>query len=271
MADATNNFHATNKLDEGSFGAVFKGRIGDQGVAIKRLTAARAAKDRERGESKYSGAATFRREAEVLGKYRHPNIVSLLGHCMGHSAPCLVYEFMEGSALSVRLRPRGGTALAPLTWDDRVTVASDVARGLSFLHRQEPPLIHQDIKSANILLRGSGTSLVAKLADFGTIRILEVHWEESHHSTMQLVGTTPYMPYEYSQSGHVSAKTDAFAFGVVLLEMITGRPPARRKNGRGRVRRRQGEATARNAGRGVPYNRYGKVYRRPRERPRAGV
>ena len=232
---ATKNFHENNKLDEGAFGAVFKGRIGDQDVAVKQLTATRAAKDRDRGEGKYTGAATFKREAEVLGKYRHPNIVSLLGHCMGHSAPCLVYEFMEGNALHVRLRhcagtgrvPEGKTPAPPLTWDERLAVASDMARGLSFLHRQATPVIHQDIKSANILLRGKGKNVVAKLADFGTIRILEVHLGESHHSTKQLVGTTPYMPYEYSQSGHVSAKTDTFAFGVVLLEMITGRPPAR--------------------------------------------
>ena len=113
----------------------------------------------------FSGAAQFRNEAEVLGKYRHPNIVALLGTAevrheeSGVGRPCLVYEFMPGASLGARLHPRPGTVAAgpPLSPRERFCVASDVARGLMFLHTVcDPPIIHQDIKSANILLGAAG-------------------------------------------------------------------------------------------------------------------
>ena len=123
-----------------------------------------------------------------------------------------------------------------LTARERFYIASDVARALAFLHTVcDPPIIHQDIKSANILLgvapRDSDCNLVAKLADFGTVRLvpeLAGTKAPTHHSTRNVVGTGPYMPLEYVQAGHTGPKTDAFAFGVVLLELLTGRPPSDR-------------------------------------------
>ena len=244
MERATNKFSGRNKVDEGSFGEVYRGKLADGRIAaIKVLRLARLVRDRDRpGSAKYTGEATFRREVEVLGKYRHPNVVALLGQCMGKAEmrPCLVYEFMEGQSLEERLNPKpkkrkkGGLvgysraaqkALPPLAWRERIAVVADTARGLEFLHAlADPPIIHQDIKSANILLGShpdNGT-LIAKLADFGTARIAPKLLDDTHVSTMTVVGTGPYMPPEYTQEGHVSEKTDTYAFGVVLLEILTG-------------------------------------------------
>eukprot|EP00936_MAST-01D_sp_MAST-1D-sp1_P000830 g830.t1 len=266
MHAATNSFADANKVDEGAFGIVYRGTLEDgKVVAIKllkierQLDDARAAAgtdpdaqpDLDRYE--YSSEATFSREIEILGKYRHPNIVALLGHCMGDFAatgqtekqemrPCLIYEFMAGQSLKKRLadvlkleRAENGSlasasAFEALSWRERLNIASDVARGLAFLHTvANPPIIHQDVKSDNVLLGlADDGKLIAKLADFGTVRVLKSDDElemNSHVSTKHLVGTGPYIPPEYVTSGQVSIKTDSYAFGVVLLELLTGKPP----------------------------------------------
>ena len=157
----------------------------------------------------------------------------MLGHCIDDRAarPCLVYEFMEGASLKARLQ--AGAGRQKLQHGERFDIASDVARGLVFLHTMaSPPIIHQDIKSDNVLLGfalGSRRQ-VAKLADFGTVRIAEPlagagTRAPTHVSTNTVVGTGPYMPPEYFQAGRVSEKTDTYAYGVVLLELLSGKPP----------------------------------------------
>ena len=163
----------------------------------------------------------------VLGQYRHANIVGLLGHCLGPSQPSqfLVYEFMPGGSLYDRLWPE--SAAAPLTWQQRHIVASDTARGLEYLHVDaDPPIIHQDIKSDNILLGEYQGQLVAKIADFGAVRIAPALLTSTHLSALDVIGTKPYQPPEYTGKGHVSEKTDTFAFGVVVLELLTAMPPS---------------------------------------------
>ena len=241
---ATNNFSESTKLAEGSFGVVYRGRIDDgREVAIKMLKLDRQRQDDEKKkqgkeEGKYTGVASFRREADILGKYRHPNIVALLGHggCHGGAnkqRPSLVYAFMEGKELRTRLRVTGGGGFFAsransdrLSAAERAMIASDVARGLEFLHTIcDPPIVHQDVKTANILLGRTRTTgrIIAKLADFGVARVLPTLSDgDSHVSTRHIVGTGPYMAPEYFQAGRVSVKTDSFAFGVVLLELLTG-------------------------------------------------
>ena len=110
---------------------------------------------------------------------------------------------------------------------ERFGIAADIARGLTFLHTVcNPVIVHQDVKTANILLGpggGRGTPLVAKLADFGTVRVAPTLADATHVSTIHIAGTRPYMPPESFQAGHISPKTDSFAFGVVLLELLTAK------------------------------------------------
>jgi serine/threonine protein kinase len=175
----------------------------------------------------FVGAGGFHKEREILEKYKHQNIVELLGHCLSDdpaARQCLVFEFMEGGALKSRIA--GGPALAA---QQRFDVASDIARGLGHLHTQaDPPIIHQDVKSDNILLATIDGRLVAKVADFGTARYAPtlLEGDNTHHTTGIVIGTTPYQPPEYKGHGHVSEKTDTYAFGVVLCELLTGKPPS---------------------------------------------
>ena len=160
---------------------------------------------------------------------RHRNVVALYGSCVEKTAGrpsrfSLVLELLPGGSLLERLSPL--SAAAALTALQRFVIASDVARGLHYLHvEMSPPLIHQDVKSDNVLLTEASGRIVAKVADFGTARVVRADVLQSHHSTRLVVGTTPYQPGEYLQQGHVSEKTDTYAYGVVLLELLTGRPP----------------------------------------------
>jgi len=247
----------TNKyaqvLGMGSCGTVYGGTLLDgRRVAVKQMELASAALQKKRDKAKlgggkgsrddpYAGEAGFRRELEVLSKYAHPHLVALLGHCVEKqrlkATKCsLVLEFMAGGALGARIRP--SAVATALTAQERLDIAADVARALYYLHVEaSPPLIHQDLKSDNVLLTtGVGARVVAKVADFGTARMLPQLAAgmpttarganlPTHHSTGIVVGTRPYMAPEYAQLGHVSEKTDAFAYGVLLLELLTGKPP----------------------------------------------
>jgi len=232
LAACTSNF--STELGKGAFGAVFRGTLSDgRCVAVKQMLLAAAlekgAETTVTGAEKFLGEAGFRRELEMLGRCTHANIVPLFGYCIekrevGRSTFSLVIEFMPGGPLRDALKP--GSRQPPLAAAQRLDVASDVARGLHYLHT-EALLVHQDVKSDNVLLAFDGNSgrVVAKVADFGTARVVPKQAMQAHHSTRVVIGTTPYMPMEYLQSGHVSEKTDTYAFGVVLCELLTGKPP----------------------------------------------
>jgi serine/threonine protein kinase len=256
----TGNFAEGNKLAQGSYGTVYRGTMQLPGsaahpraVAVKVLTkrdgggggggdggGAAAAVD---GTHDYSGFGSFALEAKVLGQHRHQNLVRLLGHCLDRAQPrqYLVFEFVGGGSLYERLGAECGAP--PLTWQQRFAIASDVARGLEYLHVEaDPPIIHQDVKTENILLAeqpphggggnggggtgGGGRRIVAKLCDFGAVRVAPDLLTGTHVSALSVIGTRPYQPPEYVTMGHVSEKTDAFAFGVVLLELLTAKPPS---------------------------------------------
>ena len=131
---------------------------------------------------------------------------------------------------SHKCRLPAASAAPPLSCQQRFDVASDVARGLEYLHVDaDPPIIHQDVKSENILLGEYNGQLIAKIADFGAVRIAPKLLTNTHYSAPDIIGTKPYQPPEYAMSGHVSEKTDTFAFGVVLLELLTARPPTNKE------------------------------------------
>ena len=196
----------SDELGKGAFGAVFGGTLPDgRRVAVKQMSLAATALKKgaettvtlSTGANKFTGEAGFRRELEMLGRCAHANIVPLFGYCIekrkvGRSMFSLVIEFMPGGSLLDALAP--DSRRPPLAAAQRLDVASDVARGLHYLHT-EALLVHQDIKSDNVLLAIDAVSgrTVAKVADFGTARVVPKKAMEAHHSTRVVIGTTPYV------------------------------------------------------------------------------
>ncbi|CAI0403433.1 unnamed protein product [Linum tenue] len=209
FSNATNNFRETNIIGDGGFGTVYKAtlRNGNK-VAVKKLSQAKAQGDRE-----------FVAEMETLGKVKHQNLVSLLGYCSFGEEKLLVYQYMVNGSLDMWLRNRTGR-LEVLDWNKRLKIAVGSARGLKFLHHGfHPHIIHRDIKASNILLN---EDFEPKVADFGLARLISAC--ETHVST-EIAGTLGYIPPEYGQSCRSTKKGDVYSFGVILLELVTGKEP----------------------------------------------
>ncbi|EFJ11100.1 hypothetical protein SELMODRAFT_126822, partial [Selaginella moellendorffii] len=199
---ATRNFSSENYLGSGSAGLVHKGVLpSGQLVAIKHI-------DKEKK------ADTFFQEVESLSKVRHPNLVSLLGYCQSFEGYYLVYEFCANGNLWQWLfgdRP-------PLTWEERLNIAVGSARGLFFLHTNVGgAIIHRDVKPTNILLNDN---MEAKLSDFGLSKFITM--EESHVFT-EVKGTSGYLDPEYMSRGQLTLASDIYSFGIVLLQLVSGR------------------------------------------------
>jgi serine/threonine protein kinase len=162
-------------------------------------------------------------QIEVLGKIHHQHLLLLLGACLDR--PCLVYEYMENGNLENRLQCKGGTA--PLPWHHRFRIAFEVALALVFLHRSKPkPVIHRDLKPANILL---GRNFTSKIGDAGLATLLpsrDVSSIRTIYKDTDLVGTMFYMDPEYQRTGQVSSKSDTYALGMVLLQLLAAKPAA---------------------------------------------
>ncbi|XP_048332554.2 probable receptor-like protein kinase At1g80640 isoform X2 [Ziziphus jujuba] len=206
LEKATNNFLESNILGEGGFGCVYKARMEDNLlVAVKKLDCGSQDAVRE-----------FENEVDLLSKIQHPNIISLLGCCTHCDTGFIVYELMHNGSLETQLHgPSRGSAL---TWHMRMKIALDAARGLEYLHEHcRPPVIHRDLKSSNILL---DANFNAKLSDFG----LAVA-DGAHKNNIKLSGTLGYVAPEYLLDGKLTDKSDVYAFGVVLLELLLGRRP----------------------------------------------
>ncbi|XP_072934943.1 serine/threonine-protein kinase pelle [Epargyreus clarus] len=205
LKEATNNWSESNLLGKGGFGQVFKGEWKLLPVAVKKLLRDNDGKNRE-----------LIREM-CLNQYRHDNILPLYGYSLGGPEACLVYQLMAGGSLEQRLR--GRTGHPPLTWSQRYNIAHGVARGLQFLHTmQGTPLIHGDIKPANILL---DQCTMPKIGDFGLARKGPYGEERTHLKVSKVHGTRPYLPNEYITSGLLSPAVDVFSYGVVMIEMAT--------------------------------------------------
>ncbi|KAJ8425520.1 hypothetical protein Cgig2_019247 [Carnegiea gigantea] len=209
ILSATDNFSKTYIIGDGGFGTVYKASLPDgRTIAVKRLNGGHFHGDRE-----------FLAEMETIGKVQHENLVPLFGYCVFAEERFLVYEYMENGSLDVWLRNRAD-AVEILDWPTRFKICLGSARGIAFLHHGfVPHIIHRDIKSSNILL---DRNFEPKVSDFGLARIISAY--ESHVSTV-LAGTFGYIPPEYGQSMVATTKGDIYSFGVVMLELVTGRAP----------------------------------------------
>ncbi|KAL3635865.1 Phytosulfokine receptor 1 [Castilleja foliolosa] len=209
LLKATNNFDQSNIVGCGGFGLVYKAVLSDgRKVAIKRLSGEYFQIERE-----------FQAEIEALSRARHPNLVHLHGYCKYKTDRLLIYTYMENGSLDYWLheKPDGP---ASLDWETRLRIAQGSAHGLAYLHQScDPRILHRDIKSSNILL---DERFEARLADFGLARVIRPY---DTHVTTDLVGTLGYIPPEYSQAAVASYKGDIYSFGVVLLELLTGKRP----------------------------------------------
>ncbi|EPS66157.1 hypothetical protein M569_08624 [Genlisea aurea] len=212
MKLATGSFRRSCVIGCGGFGSVYRGIIGDSvrpgfsttQVAIKVLNPEGQQGDRE-----------WLAEVNYQGQLRHPNLVKLIGYCCESDHRLLVYEYMASGCLEEHLFQKVNNNL---TWQKRLKIAFDAAKGLAFLHDLESPIIYRDFKSSNILL---DEDFKAKLSDFGLAR-LGPTGDQTHVST-RVMGTYGYAAPEYLMTGHLTAKNDVYGFGVVLLEMLSGK------------------------------------------------
>lgn len=211
LSIATNHWNTVSILGKGGFGTVYKGTWKNTQVAIKRM------------ENKGLAGANLipmqqsMGELRILNAVRHDNILPLYGYSLGGDYPCLVYQFMPNGSLEDRLLCRQGTY--PLNWEQRFNIARGTARGLQFLHTMgDKPLIHGDIKSANILL---DKNFEPKIGDFGLARE-GPQTQYTHIKVSRVLGTRPYLPDEYLRGKKISTKVDTYSFGIVLFELGTG-------------------------------------------------
>ncbi|XP_049394732.1 probable receptor-like protein kinase At1g80640 isoform X1 [Solanum stenotomum] len=213
LVAATDNFNEKNSIGEGRLGCVYKAQFSDDvQAAVKRTHGGDQDAEKE-----------FENEVDMLSKFQHQNIILLLGYCIHSNAQFLVYEMMQNGSLEFQLHgpPRGSA----LTWHLRMKIALDVARGLEYLHeRCNPPVIHRDLKSSNVLL---DSNFNAKLSDFG---LAIAGWNLSK-SNIKLSGTLGYVAPEYLLDGKLTDKSDVYAFGIILLELLLGRRPVERLEG----------------------------------------
>ncbi|KAJ4753732.1 Protein kinase superfamily protein [Rhynchospora pubera] len=215
LKTATKNFGSSAYLGEGGFGCVYKGWIDENTLLpTKPGTGIVIAVKKLKRES-FQGQKEWMTEVRYLGELHHENLVKLVGYCSESDNKLLVYEYMQKGSLENHLFRRG---MQPVSWKMRVNIAIDVARGLAFLHNLENQVIFRDLKSSNVLL---DSDFKAKLSDFGLARNGPTG-DKSHVST-RVVGTRGYAAPEYIATGHLSAKSDIYSFGVVLLELLTGK------------------------------------------------
>lgn len=216
LAAATNNFSLENKIGAGSFGVVYKGKLPDgQEVAIKRGETAKTKKFQEK-------ESAFDSELAFLSRLHHKHLVRLVGYCEEKDERLLVYDYMKNGALYDHLHDRNNVEKSSSvinSWKMRIKIALDAARGIEYLHNYAvPPIIHRDIKSSNILLDAQWT---ARVSDFG----LSMMGPESERDfrPMKAAGTVGYIDPEYYGLNVLTAKSDVYGLGVVLLELLTGK------------------------------------------------
>ncbi|KAM0965129.1 hypothetical protein ACFX2C_021082 [Malus domestica] len=211
MEEASCSFSEENLLGKGGFGRVYRGNLrSGEVVAIKKmeLPPFKAAE----------GEREFRVEVDILSRLEHPNLVSLIGYCADGKQRFLVYEYMQKGNLQDHLNAIGE---AKMDWPRRLKMALGAARGLAYLHSSSAvgiPIVHRDFKSTNILL---SDNFEAKISDFGLATMMPEGQEIQ--ATARVLGTFGYFDPEYTSTGKLTLQSDVYAFGVVLLELLTGR------------------------------------------------
>ncbi|XP_021305588.1 PTI1-like tyrosine-protein kinase At3g15890 [Sorghum bicolor] len=210
---ATNGFSEENKLGEGGFGSVYWGKTSDGlQIAVKKLKATNNSK----------AEMEFAVEVEVLARVRHRNLLGLRGYCAGADQRMIVYDYMPNLSLLSHLHGQFAGEVQ-LDWKRRVAVAVGSAEGLVYLHHEAAPhIIHRDIKASNVLLDSDFAPLVA---DFGFAKLVP---EGVSHMTTRVKGTLGYLAPEYAMWGKVSGACDVYSFGILLLELVSGRKPIER-------------------------------------------
>ncbi|CAM0956954.1 unnamed protein product [Alopecurus aequalis] len=208
LRKVTDGFRQDSLIGGGGFGRVYKGTVGtDEPLQV-------AVKVHD-GDNSFQGHREWLAEVIFLGHLSHPNLVKLVGYCCEGDHRVLVYEYMPLGSVESHLFSR---VMAPLVWATRMKIALGAARGLAFLHEAEKPVIYRDFKTSNILLDHDFNS---KLSDFGLAKDGPVG-DMSHVST-RIMGTYGYAAPEYIMTGHLTAMSDVYSYGVVLLELVTGR------------------------------------------------
>ncbi|XP_060676094.1 probable LRR receptor-like serine/threonine-protein kinase At1g56130 [Ziziphus jujuba] len=203
---ATEDFNSSNKLGEGGYGPVYKGTLSDgRAVAVKQLSVASP-----------QGKSQFITEIDTITAVQHRNLVKLYGCCIEGSRRILVYEYLENKSVDQALFEKNELHLE---WLTRFNICLGTARGLAYLHEESRPrIVHRDIKASNILL---DAELCPKISDFGLAKLYD---DKKTHISTRIAGTIGYLAPEYAMRGHLTEKADVFSFGVVALEILSGRP-----------------------------------------------
>ncbi|KAK1322063.1 Serine/threonine-protein kinase PBS1 [Acorus calamus] len=223
LHSATGGFAKVNVVGNGSFGSVYRGVLPEgRKVAVKLMDRAGKQGDEE-----------FKMEVELLTRLRCPHLLGLVGYCSDNGHRLLVYEYMANGGLQEHLYPDGGSCggVSKLDWETRMRIALEAAKGLEYLHEHvTPPVIHRDFKSSNILL---DRNFHAKVSDFGLAKLGSD--KAGGHVSTRVLGTQGYVAPEYALTGHLTTKSDVYSYGVVLLELLTGRVPVdmKRPSGEG--------------------------------------
>ncbi|KAL3633887.1 hypothetical protein CASFOL_022649 [Castilleja foliolosa] len=207
IKSATHNFDIANKIGEGGFGPVYKGVLSDGTiVAVKQLSSKSKQGNRE-----------FVNEIGMISALQHPNLVKLFGCCIEGNQLLLIYEYLENNSLARALFGRDEQRLN-LDWSTRKKICIGIAKGLAYLHEESRlKIVHRDIKATNVLL---DKDLNAKISDFGLAKLDE---EDNTHISTRIAGTIGYMAPEYAMRGYLTDKADVYSFGIVLLEIISGK------------------------------------------------
>ncbi|XP_074572579.1 putative LRR receptor-like serine/threonine-protein kinase At1g56140 [Curcuma longa] len=203
---ATEDFNPANILGEGGFGPVFKGTLSNgRKVAVKKLST-----------TSNQGKDQFLTEIATISAVQHRNLVKLHGCCVDEENRILVYEYLENCSLDQIIF---GKRDLHLDWPKRFNILLGVAKGLAYLHEESSVrIVHRDVKASNILL---DADLNPKISDFGLAKLYD---DKMSHISTNVAGTFGYLAPEYALRGHLTEKADVFAFGVLALEVVSGRP-----------------------------------------------